>query len=118
MIPYAYVGPFRVYFNRHNEFPKVWSVDCGTQETETPVEAVYFVNLPTLNTEYIRHGKPFVEGDKFVASAIVTGRGLVRVEGDCAFVDGGLVPGLRPKLRDLLHYYYLILCSRLRRRKV
>jgi hypothetical protein len=91
LIPYAYYGTFRVYFNRHNEFPKVWSIDCGTQETETPVEAVYFVNLPTLSTEYLRQNLAG-EADKFVPSAVLTGRGLVRVEADCAYVDGGMVP--------------------------
>jgi hypothetical protein len=28
---------FRVYFNRHSEFPQIWSVDEGTQESEINV---------------------------------------------------------------------------------
>lgn len=28
---------FRTYFNRHREFPQVWSIDEGTQESEVNV---------------------------------------------------------------------------------
>jgi len=31
---------FRVYFNRKNEFPQVWSIDYGTQESEINVQRV------------------------------------------------------------------------------
>jgi hypothetical protein len=31
---------YRVYFNRFNEYPWVWSVDNGTQDTEVNVMAV------------------------------------------------------------------------------
>ena len=31
---------YRVYFNRWNEFPNIWSVDQGTQETEITVAQV------------------------------------------------------------------------------
>lgn len=33
---------YRVYFNRWKEFPLIWSVDNGTQETEQNVAEVIF----------------------------------------------------------------------------
>lgn len=35
---------YRVYFNRLNEAPQVWSVDEGTQASEINVSAVSLVN--------------------------------------------------------------------------
>lgn len=35
---------YRVYFNRLNEAPQVWSVDDGTQASEINVTAVSLVN--------------------------------------------------------------------------
>lgn len=38
---------YRVYFNRHSDFPLVWSVDHGTQETEVNVRKVVTRNVRT-----------------------------------------------------------------------
>lgn len=33
---------YRVYYNRHSEFPYIWSIDAGTLETEVKVKSVQF----------------------------------------------------------------------------
>jgi len=46
---------FRVYFNRKNEFPQVWSIDYGTQESEINVQRVELINC-TAVTVYKTEG--------------------------------------------------------------
>lgn len=36
---------YRVYFNRHNEFPQVWSIDEGDVETEVNVKQLIMVDV-------------------------------------------------------------------------
>jgi hypothetical protein len=101
-----YHGPFRLYFNRHNEAPCVWSLDQGTQETEVNVEAIHLSNLPYLATEYFgKHSKDYPDYDQ--PSAVLHGVGLVRVVDGIAYVDGGLVPAMRRlTLRENLRGLY------------
>jgi hypothetical protein len=36
-------GKFRVYWNRAQDFPKVWSIDDGNISNEVNVERVFFI---------------------------------------------------------------------------
>jgi hypothetical protein len=38
---------YRAYFNRHSEWPYIWSVDEGTQKSETKVRDVYTYKCST-----------------------------------------------------------------------
>lgn len=40
-MPHENDSTYRVYFNRWNEYPNIWSVDQGTQETEVTVSQVH-----------------------------------------------------------------------------
>lgn len=33
---------YRVYYNRHSDYPFIWSIDAGTLETEVRVKSVQF----------------------------------------------------------------------------
>lgn len=46
---------YRVYFNRHNEFPQVWSVDEGDTETEINVREVVLIDVRAI-TKYDPNG--------------------------------------------------------------
>ena len=53
---------YRVYFNRLNEAPQVWSIDEGTQDTEINVTAVEIVDCYVMTKvdldESVNHDRP------------------------------------------------------------
>lgn len=74
---------YRVYFNRANEAPQIWSVDEGLQLSEINVTKVMFLNTDVETNqdlpETVNRDRP---------KAWVEGRGVLRVEGGIAIIDG------------------------------
>jgi hypothetical protein len=43
------MGLIRMYFNRANDAPQVWSVDQGSHATEVNVQAIHLRTLPIVS---------------------------------------------------------------------
>jgi hypothetical protein len=75
---------YRVYFNRLNEAPQVWSIDEGTQASEINVHAVVLKNCAEVSTwvnpdETVNHDRPkawmAVEGVLTIENGVAVIRG-------------------------------------------
>lgn len=78
----ADVKRYRVYFNRLNEAPQVWSVDEGTQASEVNVIAVSLVNCAAMTTcdlnETVNHDRPKAWFEVIGELHIVDGVAVIR----------------------------------------
>lgn len=74
---------YRVYFNRLNEAPQVWSVDEGTQASEINVSAVSLVNCDAETkvdlAETVNRDRP---------KAWIEVRGELRITNGVAVIEG------------------------------
>jgi hypothetical protein len=74
---------YRVYFNRANEAPQIWSLDEGTQVSEINVSKAIF-----RNTE-VETGQDLAETvNRDRPKAWVQGHGELYVEAGVAIIDG------------------------------
>jgi hypothetical protein len=69
---------YRVYYNRHSDYPYIWSIDQGTQDTEINVTAIELHDIARVSSHYdstVPHGStemPCVWFDVLHATLTVT----------------------------------------------
>lgn len=78
---------YRIYFNRLNEAPQVWSVDEGDQATEINVIAVCLLYCE------VRTYTNLAEIDEASPKAWIEVMGTLRVEGGVATIRGNEFTG-------------------------